>query len=93
MMRMILVPAKQTDREFWRQASVFQFIYSVLGLVLGLACAFCGVMLFFHGIAGSSNWAMKVIGVQSHVCDAAPGVILFVIGLFVVYVTRYGVRS
>jgi len=93
MMQMIRVPGKLTDRNFWRRASLLQFIYSMLGLLLGLACVLCGMALFFHGIAGSSSWTMKIIGAQSKITDATPGVILFVVGLFIVYITRYGVRT
>jgi hypothetical protein len=90
---MVRVPAKLLDTEFWRHASLFQFIYSVLGLVFGFACIICGVVLFLHGVAGSSSWTMKILGSKSQISDAAPGAILFLVGLFIVYVTRFGVRS
>ena len=90
---LIRVPGKLLDTDFWRRASLFQFIYSVLGLVLGLACVICAMILFLHGVGGSSSWTMKAVGAESKISDAAPGLILFVIGLFVVYVTRFSVRS
>ena len=71
---------------------MLQLIYSLAGLVFGLACIVGGILLFFHGVAGSSSWVGEFIGVQSKLSDAAPGTVLFVVGLAVVWLTRFSVR-
>jgi hypothetical protein len=71
---------------------VLQLIYSLAGLVFGLACIVGGILLFFHGVSGSSSWIGEAIGVQSKLSDAAPGTVLFVVGLAVVWLTRFAVR-
>ena len=71
---------------------MLQLIYSLAGLVLGLACIIGGILLFFHGVAGSSSWVGEVIGLKSKLSDAAPGTVLFVVGLAVVWLTRFAVR-
>ena len=71
---------------------MLQLIYSLAGLILGLACVVGGIVLFFHGVAGSSSWVGQFIGVQGRLSDAAPGTVLFVVGLLVVWVTRFDVR-
>lgn len=71
---------------------MLQLIYSLAGLVFGLACIVGGILLFFHGVAGSSSWVGEFIGVQSKLSDAAPGTVLFVVGLAVVWLTRFAVR-
>jgi hypothetical protein len=43
-------------------------------------------------VAGSSSWIGEFIGVQSKLSDAAPGTVLFVVGLAVVWLTRFAVR-
>jgi hypothetical protein len=43
-------------------------------------------------VAGSSSWVGEFIGVQSKLSDAAPGTVLFVVGLAVVWLTRFAVR-
>jgi hypothetical protein len=68
-----------------------KFIYSVIGLILGLVCIISGVVLFFNGVAGSTSWAAKVMGLESSVAEAAPGTVIFIVGLFVVWTTRYKV--
>ena len=84
-------PAFLKDKEFWKQASLYQFIYSLCGLLLGLACVIGGIVLFLHGVAGSTSWTAKIIGTESKVTDAAPGAVLFIVGLFVVWITRFDV--
>ena len=69
--------------------SKHHLIYSTAGLILGLICVIGGVVLFLNGVVGSTSWTAKVLGAQSDLSDAAPGAILFIVGLFVVFITRY----
>jgi len=86
------LPPNPRERHFWGRLAVLQLIYSLAGLVLGLACVVGGIVLFFHGVVGSSSWVGQVIGAQSKLSDAAPGTVLFVVGLAVVWLTRFSVR-
>jgi uncharacterized membrane protein len=86
------LPSDPGERNFWGRLAVLQLIYSLAGLVLGLACVIGGIVLFFHGVAGSSSWVGQFIGVQGKLSDAAPGTVLFVVGLAVVLLTRFSVR-
>ena len=70
------LPPDPHERHFWGRLALLQLIYA----------------LFFHGVAGSSSWVGQVIGVQSKHSDAAPGTVLFVVGLAVVWLTRFTVR-
>jgi hypothetical protein len=86
------LPPNPRERHFWGRLALLQLIYSLAGLVFGLACIVGGILLFFHGVAGSSSWVGEFIGVQSKLSDAAPGTVLFVVGLAVVWLTRFSVR-
>ena len=86
------LPSNPRERHFWGRLALLQLIYSLAGLVLGLACVIGGIVLFFHGVAGSSSWVGEFIGVHSKLSDAAPGTVLFVVGLAVVWLTRFAVR-
>jgi hypothetical protein len=86
------LPAAPRERHFWGRLALLQLIYSLSGLLLGLACIIGGILLFFHGVAGSSSWVGEVIGAKSKLSDAAPGTVLFVVGLAVVWLTRFAVR-
>ena len=86
------LPPNPRERHFWGRLAVLQLIYSLAGLALGLACVVGGIVLFFHGVVGSSSWVGQFIGVQSKLSDAAPGTVLFVVGLAVVWLTRFSVR-
>jgi hypothetical protein len=70
-----------------------QLIYSLSGLTLGLACVVGGLILTLYGVTGSAGWTAKVLGLESKLSDAAPGVVLFIVGLFVVWATRFSVKS
>jgi len=66
-----------------------ELTYAIAGLVLGVVCILGGIVLFLNGVAGSTSWTAKMLGVDSTITDAAPGAVLFIVGLFVVVVTRY----
>jgi uncharacterized membrane protein YtjA (UPF0391 family) len=68
-----------------------KLIYSVCGLVLGCVCILAGAILFLNGIVGTSNWTAKVLDFQTQLNDAAPGSILFVVGVAIVFITRHKV--
>jgi hypothetical protein len=91
--RQVEVPSDLLDKQFWRSAGRYQFIYSMTGLLLGLASMILGSFLFLRGVTGATSWTAKILGASSQITDAAPGVVLFVVGLFVVYITRFKVES
>ena len=79
---------------FWMKALVYQFVYSILGLMLGLACIILGVVLFLHGIAGTTkSWTASMLSLHGSIADAPAGTVLFIVGLFVIYITRFVVES
>jgi len=65
-----------------------EYRYAMLGLVLGLSAIIGGVILGLNGVAGSTSWTASLLGLKSQVSDAAPGVVLFIIGLFMIVATR-----
>jgi hypothetical protein len=86
------LPSTLQDARTYRLLSWYQLVYSLCGLVLGLACLIGGVLLFLNSVAGSASWTAQILGAESRVSDAAPGAILFVVGLFVVLATRFTVH-
>lgn len=77
---------------FQVQALRYKFIYSMTGLFLGLVSMLGGILLFLNGVSGSTSWTAKILGNESTITDAAPGAVLFVVGLFVIITTRYRVK-
>ena len=88
----VVVPVGEEGKLLWRKAVLYQLIYSLVGLIGGLACVGGGILLFSWGVNGSVNWTASVLGSQSKVVDAAPGVVLFLVGLFIVFTTRFGIK-
>jgi hypothetical protein len=66
----------------------YEYIYGTLGLLLGLACILGGVMLGLRGVTGSTSWTAELLGLSSNINDATPGVVLFVVGVFLVWITK-----
>jgi hypothetical protein len=89
---MISLPGEMSE-ETKQMAIRYQFIYSTLGLLLGLICMIMGTFLFFNGISGSTSWTAKAFNLNSQVSDAGPGALLFIVGLFSVSITRFGIKS
>ncbi len=86
-------PSNVKDPSLWKQAVQQQYRYSMAGLILGLVCVVGGIVLFLHGVGGSTSWTAKILGLESKLSDAAPGAVLFVVGLFVVWVTKFDVKA
>ena len=90
--RQLEIPSHFNDSRSYKRFSLYQLIYSLCGLILGLVCVVGGIILFLNGIAGSTSWTAKIIGAKSEISDAAPGVVLFIVGLFVVLITRFNIK-
>jgi nitrate reductase gamma subunit len=88
----IEVPSTMGDPATYQKFSAYQLIYSICGLILGLACVLGGIVLFLHGVTGSTSWTAKMVGAESQISDAAPGAVLFIVGLFVVLITRFTIK-
>jgi hypothetical protein len=80
------------NNKLLNQALLYKFIYSMTGLILGLICMIGGIILFLNGVSGATSWTAKILGSESIITDAAPGAILFIVGLFIVIATRYSAK-
>ena len=65
-----------------------EYIYGTLGIFLGLSCILGGIVLGLRGVTGSTSWTAKLLGLESSISDAAPGVVLFIVGIFLVWITK-----
>lgn len=79
----------RVDPEYYREVSKYEYRYSVLGLLVGLACVFLGTLLFLAGVTGKMSWTARMLSAESRILDAAPGAVFAIIGLFVIVATRY----
>jgi len=53
------VPFSLLDPTSYKRFSLYQLIYSIFGLVLGLLCIVGGIVLFLNGVTGSTSWTTK----------------------------------
>ena len=86
----IEVPAEAVDKEFWQRVLLYQFLYSLSGLASGLVSLLGGVLLFLNGIVGEGKWTADFFGVT--ISDAAPGIVLFVVGVSLAQLSKFTVR-
>lgn len=70
----------------------FQFIYSLAGLIIGSLCLVLGTFLLYSGVVGSTTWTANVLGFKSEISDAGPGLIIALIGLFIIFITRFCIK-
>jgi hypothetical protein len=78
--------------EILSQAIKNEYRYATLGLVLGLCAILGGTILALHGIVGHTSWTASLLGFESKINDAAPGAILFIVGIFFVFITKPHVK-
>jgi hypothetical protein len=76
-----------------RLVIALEYAYGAMGLLLGLSCIVGGCVLGLNGVAGSTSWTASFLGADSTINDAAPGVVLFVVGLFLVWITKPKVKA
>jgi len=69
-----------------------EYSYGKLGLFLGLTSILGGVILGLHGVTGHTAWTAKLVGLESTITDAPAGVVLFIVGLFMVWATKPKVK-
>src|SRR2546425_6420695 len=67
------LPADPRERHFWGRLARLQLIYSLAGLLLGLACIIGGVLLVFYRGAGAGNRGGEGVRVKSKPFHPAPG--------------------
>ncbi|CAN2050515.1 hypothetical protein GMMP1_970006 [Candidatus Magnetomoraceae bacterium gMMP-1] len=67
----------------------YQFIYSLCGLGLGMFCIVGGIYLFVSGVAGETQMNLKCLGISGKISNAAPGSVLFLVGLFIIFITKF----
>lgn len=86
------IPVHASNEQVWHRISLFQLIYSLTGLLLGLVSIIGGMILFLNGVSGSTRWIAKFVGGESTISDAAPGAVLFIVGLFIVWITKFNLK-
>ena len=69
-----------------------KFVYSLVGLLVGFSCIIVGMVLGLSGVVGHTSWTASVIGLSTSLTDAAPGVVVFIVGIFMVWITRFSVK-
>jgi len=50
-----------------------------------------GVILALAGVVGHTSWSASALGFNTNMTDAAPGVIVFIVGIFFVLITHFKV--
>ena len=83
----------EKDRKIVGDLARHQLKYSMAGLVVGVICIVGGIVLLALGVSGQVTWTTEVPGAKSVLKDAAPGVVLIVVGFLVVFVTRFSVKA
>jgi hypothetical protein len=61
------------------------------GLLLGMIVLLVGCLLFYLGISGNVARVARALGLTTEIAEASPGALLFVVGLLMVWATRYKV--
>lgn len=80
--------SSKTDPELQKMLAKNEYTHGMTGLIIGGLCVLLGAILCLAGVVGNTSWIAKVAGVESRISDAAPGVILFLVGFLIVLMTK-----
>jgi len=86
------LPKTSSSERIIQAAILGEYLYACLALLLGVLSIISGSMLCLYGVAGKTSLVASVVGFRANLNDAAPGVVLFVVGLFMIFVTRPRVK-
>src|SRR6185437_12688274 len=86
----VQVPPGKGSKEFWKSVVNYQFTMSLIGLYGGLACIVIGILMFLNGMLHGGAWTADAFGVA--ITDAAPGMVLFFIGLGLAQINKFTVK-
>jgi hypothetical protein len=85
-------PRNSSSEAVIKRAILGEYIYSTISLILGLAAIIAGSVLCIYGVTGHTSFTASLLGLNTNLNDAAPGVVLFVVGLFMIWITRPKVK-
>ena len=74
------------SKRFWKTVNTFTLVYSICGLVSGVGLIISGIVLSLRLITDGAGWAENIV-------DGILGMMLFGVGLFVITITRYSVKT
>ena len=74
------------SKRFWKTVNTFTLVYSICGLVSGAGLIIGGIVLSLRLITDGAGWAENIV-------DGILGMMLFGVGLFVITITRYSVKT
>jgi len=66
-----------------------ELIIAILGFVFGVVIILLGIILLLNIDRGEIELLVKIIGLHIEVTSAPPGIVISLIGLIVIYITRY----
>ena len=61
------------------------------GLIAGSFFIIIGTVLSVIGVSGVINWNFSFVGLNSSLTNAAPGVVLIVVGFLIIAITNYNI--
>jgi hypothetical protein len=79
--------------QVWREAIRGQRTFSLIGYAIGGIVIIAGIVIFVLGINESINLEIEGLGLSSKVQTSAAGVVIALIGLVVIVVSRFSIRT
>jgi hypothetical protein len=84
------IPCAQPNAT-WTQASSWQIVLSVGAICVGVVLVTGGAGLVVRGLFGSAQWVLLTLGEGLPVNDVVTGLIVALLGVLIVYETRYSI--
>lgn len=85
-------PVPGSDSKFWTSTRNFHYIYNGVVILIGFFIIIKGVKMIGAGVSGEIEWIIKLLGNESSLKQASPGVFLAVLGLMFILVAKDNVE-
>ena len=92
-LQQIEIPNNSSD-DVIKEAIKSQYRYSIIGYIVGIVIILLGIILLVLKIFFPLNdLSFKILSFSISTSNASPGIILFIIGLIIIYITRFSVKT
>lgn len=81
------------NTSYGMQALHYEFIIVLISLIGGFGCIIAGIVLTVMGFTGNIEWFVEAVGFTSRLTNASPGILLVIVGCFIVIKSRMKVKS
>lgn len=81
------------NTQFGMLSLIFEFITVFAIIIGGYLLIIFGIIVLILGLSGNIDWVMESVGFSSHLVNASPGLVMIIVGAFLVSRGKMDVKA